>query len=147
MRFGTFGSAQAKRPAPGTELTDSSQGFRESIENNVDAEALAVLTQACACKQPFSHPGRFCQFDDIVVAPPTAQRPHPPFWMGAGSDRSVRQVAERGYNMLLGQHDLADDVIRWVQQYKAGIEAGGRRYDPMQVAVARAVHFADTPEE
>src|SRR4030095_13383367 len=40
MRFGLFGSAQAKRPEPGTELTDSTQGFREWIENNVEAEAL-----------------------------------------------------------------------------------------------------------
>src|SRR5467141_819526 len=40
MRFGTFGSAQARRPTPGAELTDSSQGFREWIENNVEAEAL-----------------------------------------------------------------------------------------------------------
>src|SRR4051795_7863431 len=40
MRFGLFGSAQARRPQPGTELTDSSQGFREWIENNVEAEAL-----------------------------------------------------------------------------------------------------------
>ena len=41
---------------------------------------------------------------------PRATRPHPPFWMGAGSERSVRQVAERGYNLLLGQYDLAEDV-------------------------------------
>src|SRR6476661_8166225 len=40
MRFGLFGSAQAKRPEPGTELTDSSQGFREWIDYNVEAEAL-----------------------------------------------------------------------------------------------------------
>src|SRR6266487_2334321 len=40
MRFGLFGSAQARRPTPGAELTDSSQGFREWIENNVEAEAL-----------------------------------------------------------------------------------------------------------
>src|ERR1700726_644736 len=40
MRFGLFGSAQARRPQPGTELTDSSQGFRDWIENNVEAEAL-----------------------------------------------------------------------------------------------------------
>src|SRR5579863_5035622 len=40
MRFGLFGSAQARRPDPKTELTDSSQGFREWIENNVEAEAL-----------------------------------------------------------------------------------------------------------
>ncbi len=40
MRFGLFGSAQARRPSPGAEMTDSSQGFREWIENNVEAEAL-----------------------------------------------------------------------------------------------------------
>src|SRR5919201_3631780 len=40
MRFGLFGSARARRPTPGAELTDSSQGFREWIENNVEAEAL-----------------------------------------------------------------------------------------------------------
>ncbi|HVB18323.1 MAG TPA: LLM class flavin-dependent oxidoreductase, partial [Stellaceae bacterium] len=77
----------------------------------------------------------------------SAQRPHPPFWMGAGSERSVRQVAERGYNMLLGQHDLADDVLRWVAQFRRDGEARGREFDPMQVGVARAVHFAETKEE
>src|SRR2546430_17279660 len=66
--------------------------------------------------------------------------------MGAASGRSVRRAAERGYNMLLGQHALAEDVTRWVAQYKADIEAQGRRYDPMQVGVARAVHFADTAD-
>src|ERR1700730_7817775 len=40
MRFGLFGSAQAKRPEPGAELTDSSHGFREWVDNNVEAEAL-----------------------------------------------------------------------------------------------------------
>src|SRR5579862_8565905 len=61
-------------------------------------EAMAVITKAFASDAPFSHKGRYWQYDNIVVEPPTAQRPHPPFWMGAGSERSVRQVAERGYN-------------------------------------------------
>jgi alkanesulfonate monooxygenase SsuD/methylene tetrahydromethanopterin reductase-like flavin-dependent oxidoreductase (luciferase family) len=30
------------------------------------------------------------QFDDIVVEPPSAQRPHPPIWMGGGSENSIR---------------------------------------------------------
>jgi alkanesulfonate monooxygenase SsuD/methylene tetrahydromethanopterin reductase-like flavin-dependent oxidoreductase (luciferase family) len=245
MQFGLFGSAQARRPEPGAELNDSSQGFREWIENNVEGEALGfhstfvvehhftgfgqvsaslnlltwlgartttlrlgtavlvlpwhnpvllaeqaatldllsggrldfgvgkgyrynefagfcvdmeeadgrfneameVITRAFTSNTPFSHKGRYWQFDNVVVEPPPATRPHPALWMGAGSDRSVRQVAERGYGMLLGQHDLAADVIRWVGLYKAAIEAKGRQYNPMQVAVARAVHFADTPEE
>ena len=176
MRFGLFGSAQAKRPEPGTELTDSSQGFREWIENNVEAEslgfhstfvvehhftgfgqvsaslnlltwlgartttlrlgtavlvlpwhnpvllaeqaatldllsggrldfgvgkgyrynefagfatpmeeadsrfdeAMAVITKAFTSDTPWSHKGRHWQYDNVVVEPPSAQRPHPP---------------------------------------------------------------------
>jgi alkanesulfonate monooxygenase SsuD/methylene tetrahydromethanopterin reductase-like flavin-dependent oxidoreductase (luciferase family) len=110
-------------------------------------EAMEVITKAFVSDTPFSHRGRYWQYDNIVVEPPAAQRPHPPFWMGAGSERSVRQVAERGYNMLLGQYDLAEDVIRHIAQFKSDVTARGRLYDPMQVAVARAVYFADTAEE
>src|SRR5207253_1515431 len=240
MRFGLFGSAQARRPDPVAPDTDSSQGFRDWIENNVEAEALgfhstfvvehhfpgfgqvsaslnlltwlgactstlrlgtavlvlpwhnpvllaeqaatldllsggrldfgvgkgyrynefagfcvdmaeadprfdealAVITQAFVNDTPFSHRGHYWQYDNIVVEPPTAQRPHPPFWMGAGSTRSVAEVARRGYNLLLGQYDLAADVIGLVAQFKADVEARGRVFDPMQVGVARAVHIA-----
>ena len=240
MRFGLFGSAQARRPVPGAELTDSSQGFREWIENNVEAEALGfhstfvvehhftgfgqvsaslnlltwlgartrhlrlgtavlvlpwhnpvllaeqaatldllsggrldfgvgkgyrynefagfclpmeeadsrfeesleVITKAFTSETPFSHRGKYWQFDNIVVEPPTAQKPHPPFWMGAGSPSSVRQVAERAYNMLLGQHSLAEEILEQVAQFREDVEGRGRAFDPMHVAVARAVHIA-----
>jgi alkanesulfonate monooxygenase SsuD/methylene tetrahydromethanopterin reductase-like flavin-dependent oxidoreductase (luciferase family) len=237
MRFGLFGSAQARRAGPDT---DSSQGFREFIDNNVEAEALGfhstflvehhftgfgqvsaslnlltwlgartrhlrlgtavlvlpwhnpvllaeqaatldllsggrldfgigkgyrynefagfcidmaeaearfeealqVLTRAFTADTPFSHHGKYWRFDNIVVEPPSAQKPHPPFWMGAGSANSVREVARRGYNMLLGQHALAEEILEQVAQFRAEVEAHGRVFDPMQVAVARAVHVA-----
>ncbi len=237
MRFGLFGSAQARRSGPDT---DSSQGFREFIDNNVEAEALGyystflvehhftgfgqvsaslnlltwlgartrhlrlgtavlvlpwhnpvllaeqaatldllsggrldfgvgkgyrynefagfclpmeeadlrfeelleVITKAFTSETPFSHRGKYWEFDNIVVEPPTAQKPHPPFWMGAGSESSVRQVAERGYNMLLGQHSLAEEILDQVAQFREEVEARGRAFDPMHVAVARAVHIA-----
>jgi alkanesulfonate monooxygenase SsuD/methylene tetrahydromethanopterin reductase-like flavin-dependent oxidoreductase (luciferase family) len=237
MRFGLFGSAQARRSGPDT---DSSQGFRDFIDNNVEAEALGyystflvehhftgfgqvsaslnlltwlgartrhlrlgtavlvlpwhnpvllaeqaatldllsggrldfgvgkgyrynefagfclpmeeadprfeealeVITKAFMSETPFSHRGKYWQFDNIVVEPPTAQKPHPPFWMGAGSAASVRQVAERGYNMLLGQHSLAEEILEQVAQFREEVEARGRVFDPLHVAVARAVHIA-----
>src|SRR4029077_14792740 len=64
-------------------------------------ESLEVVTKAFTSEMPFSHSGRYWQFDNIVVEPPTAQKPHPPFWMGAGGERSVRRVAQQGYNLLL----------------------------------------------
>src|SRR6266478_2287773 len=65
-------------------------------------ECLDVIIRAWTANEPFSHNGRYWQFDNIVVEPPTAQKPHPPFWMGAGSTNSVHEVVRRGYNMLLG---------------------------------------------
>ena len=70
-------------------------------------ESLDVILKAWTAEQPFSHRGRYWQFDDIVVEPPTAQKPHPPIWMGAGGERSVRRVAQQGYNLLLGQYASA----------------------------------------
>src|SRR5215469_7043066 len=224
MRFGLFGSAQARRAGPDT---DSSQGFRDFIDNNVEAEALGyystflvehhftgfgqvsaslnlltwlgartrhlrlgtavlvlpwhnpvllaeqaatldllsggrldfgigkgyrhnefagfgipleeaearfeeaveVITKAFVSEMPFSHRGKFWQFDNIVVEPPAAQTPHPPFWMGAGSPNSVREVAQRGYNMLLGQHALAEETLEHVALFKSEVEAWGQVFN------------------
>jgi len=81
-------------------------GFRMSMEE-ADArfeECLEVLLKAWTADEPFSHRGKYWEFDDIVVEPPPAQKPHPQIWMGAGSERSIRQVAAHGFNLLLGQY-------------------------------------------
>src|SRR5215203_1954912 len=110
-------------------------------------ECLDVIVKAWASNEPFSHKGRWWQFDDIVVEPPTAQRPHPPIWMGAGGESSVRRVAERGYNLLLGQYASPADVGRSIAAYKAGVEAHGRRFDPLSIGVTRAFFVCDTAAE
>src|SRR6059036_1186010 len=96
-------------------------------------EALDVIVMAWTAEEPFSHRGKYWQFDDIVVEPPTAQKPHPQIWMGAGGERSVRRVAQLGYNLLLGQYASPDDVGRSIAVYRDAVEASGRRFDPMQV--------------
>jgi alkanesulfonate monooxygenase SsuD/methylene tetrahydromethanopterin reductase-like flavin-dependent oxidoreductase (luciferase family) len=42
----------------------------------------------------------------------------------------------------LGQHSLAEEILEQVDQFKSEVAARGRRFDPMQVAVARAIHIA-----
>src|SRR5437868_7390406 len=64
-------------------------------------ECLDVILKAWTADEPFSHRGHYWRFDNIVVEPPTAQMPHPTIWMGAGGERSVRRVAQQGYNLLL----------------------------------------------
>src|SRR3954451_17541900 len=80
-------------------------GFRipmEEAEARFE-ESIDVITQAWTSDARFSHRGRFWQFENIVVEPPCVQRPHPPFWQGAGHPGSIRRVAARGHNLLIDQ--------------------------------------------
>jgi alkanesulfonate monooxygenase SsuD/methylene tetrahydromethanopterin reductase-like flavin-dependent oxidoreductase (luciferase family) len=110
-------------------------------------ECLGVIIKSWTAEEPFSHRGRYWRFDDIVVEPPTAQRPHPPIWMGAGGERSIRQVAQKGYNLLLGQYASPEDVGRSIAVFKSAVEASGRPFDPIQVGVTRAFFVTDSGAE
>jgi alkanesulfonate monooxygenase SsuD/methylene tetrahydromethanopterin reductase-like flavin-dependent oxidoreductase (luciferase family) len=110
-------------------------------------EALEVILKAWTVDEPFSHRGRYWQFDNVVVEPPTAQKPHPPIWMGAGGERSIRRVAEQGYNLLLGQYASPEDVAHSIAVFKDALRATGRHFDPMQVGVTRAFFVTDRASE
>ena len=110
-------------------------------------ECLEVILKAWTADEPFSHRGRYWDFDQIVVEPPPAQKPHPPIWMGAGSERSICQVARKGYNLLLGQYASHEEVGRAIALFKETVEASGRRFDPMQVGVTRAFFVTDSKAE
>ena len=121
-------------------------GFCISMEE-ADArfdECLHVMTRAWTSDTPWSHRGMCWQFKDVVVEPPTAQKPHPPLWMGAGSPASVKKVAAQGHNMLLGQFDSLEQISQAIALFKAEVEAHGRTFDPMRVAVARSLSIVDT---
>ena len=109
-------------------------GFCVPIEE-ADArfnESLDVIVKSWTSKQRFSHHGKYWNFEDIIVEPPTAQKPHPPIWMGAGSPDSIRQVAARGYNLLLDQFASFDTVAERIAIYKAALEQHGRAFDPIE---------------
>jgi alkanesulfonate monooxygenase SsuD/methylene tetrahydromethanopterin reductase-like flavin-dependent oxidoreductase (luciferase family) len=119
-------------------------GFCVPIEE-ADArfnESLDVIVKAWTSKQRFSHHGKYWNFEDIIVEPPTAQKPHPPMWMGAGSPDSIRQVAARGYNLLLDQFASFENVAERIAIYKAALEQHGHAFDPLNVGVARAFYVA-----
>jgi alkanesulfonate monooxygenase SsuD/methylene tetrahydromethanopterin reductase-like flavin-dependent oxidoreductase (luciferase family) len=119
-------------------------------------EALAIIAKAWTSEQRFSHHGRFWTFNDIVVEPPTSQKPHPPFWMAAGSPASIRSVAERGYNLILDQFASFDVIAERIALFKAERAARvgpapfapakvrGKSYDPTGIALARDMHVADS---
>jgi alkanesulfonate monooxygenase SsuD/methylene tetrahydromethanopterin reductase-like flavin-dependent oxidoreductase (luciferase family) len=105
-------------------------------------EAIDIITKSWTSNTRFDFDGRFWQFKDIVVEPPTAQKPHPPFWQGAGHPDSIRKVAARGHNLLLDQFASIADTIGRFNLYRDIMSATPAGFDPSQVAVARAFHVA-----
>src|SRR5262245_42905808 len=105
-------------------------------------EALAVMMRAWTTRQRFSHKGRFWHFEDIVVEPPPAQKPHPPLWVAAGNPVSIRRVAARGFNLILDQYASPAALGERIAIYKGERKANGLSFDPMQVAVARQLYVA-----
>ena len=125
------------------------EGFAMPVEE-ADArfeECLEVMLKAWTSDSPWSHRGKYWQYDNIVVEPPSTQKPHPQLWMGAGSPRSVKQVAQLGFNMLLGQYDSFDIIVDEIAMYKSEVESLGRTFDPLSVAVARSVNIVNSNDE
>ena len=105
-------------------------------------EAIEVMRRGWTSRERFSHRGRFWHFEDIVVEPPPAQKPHPPFWVAAGSEPSIRRAAARGFNLILDQYASAAQIAERIGIYKAERQQRGLAFDPAQIAVARQLYVA-----
>jgi alkanesulfonate monooxygenase SsuD/methylene tetrahydromethanopterin reductase-like flavin-dependent oxidoreductase (luciferase family) len=110
-------------------------------------ESLECMQKAWTSDTPWSHHGKYWQFDNVVVEPPTAQKPHPPLWMGAGSPASIRKVAALGFNLLLDQYASIEQIGERIEVYKTELEARGRAFDPMNVGVTRSINIVNTAAE
>src|SRR6476661_1829242 len=124
-------------------------GFRIPLEEAEPRfeESVEVMTKAFVSRERFSHQGKFWQFDDILVEPPPSQKPHPPFWVAAGSEASIRRAARRGFNLILDQYASPEQLGHRIALYREELEAGGRRFDPMNVAVVRQLYVANDKAE
>jgi alkanesulfonate monooxygenase SsuD/methylene tetrahydromethanopterin reductase-like flavin-dependent oxidoreductase (luciferase family) len=105
-------------------------------------ESLDVLTRAWTTDEPWSHEGKYWQFKNVLVEPPTIQAPHPPFWMGAGSPNSIEGVAERGYNLLLDQFAPISVILERIDVFRAAVEKRGRKFNANEIGVARGLYVA-----
>jgi alkanesulfonate monooxygenase SsuD/methylene tetrahydromethanopterin reductase-like flavin-dependent oxidoreductase (luciferase family) len=120
------------------------KGFKIPMEE-ADArfeESLKLLEKSWTEDDPWSYDGEFWSYEDVIVEPPTLQKPHPPFWMGAGSPASIEKVAERGYNLLLDQFAPRTTIVERIEVFRKAVEARGRTFDANEVGVARGLYVA-----
>jgi alkanesulfonate monooxygenase SsuD/methylene tetrahydromethanopterin reductase-like flavin-dependent oxidoreductase (luciferase family) len=110
-------------------------------------EAIDIITKSWVSNERFTFNGKFWSFDDIVVEPPAIQRPHPPFWQGAGHPDSIRRVAARGHNLLLDQFASIDETVQRFHTYRDAMIEYGFGFEPHQAGIARAFFVANSTAE
>jgi alkanesulfonate monooxygenase SsuD/methylene tetrahydromethanopterin reductase-like flavin-dependent oxidoreductase (luciferase family) len=110
-------------------------------------EAMAVIRKAWTTQGRFSHHGKRWHFENVVIEPAPVQKPHPPLWLAAGRPDSLVYTAREGYNLFLDQFQTLAVIFERLRIYKQALAAAGRAYDPMGVAVARAVLITRTKVE
>jgi alkanesulfonate monooxygenase SsuD/methylene tetrahydromethanopterin reductase-like flavin-dependent oxidoreductase (luciferase family) len=110
--------------------------FRESIDAMVRIWSDEI----------FAFEGRFFKFDkNAALSPPLVQRPHPPVFVTANSEESLRFAAERDFSFV--QLDsLIDDCKRDQDFYRAIQRASGFAPRP-RLCLTREVYVAPTDEE
>ena len=110
-------------------------------------EVLEILIKGLGSADRWSHQSKRWRFENVLIEPPPVQKPHPPFWVGAGSDRSIIQAANNGYKLLLDQIIDAKGIGHRINTYRNAIEAKGKTFDPFSIGLTRALHVALTAEE
>lgn len=124
-------------------------GFGISMEEADERfeECLEILRKGLGSGERWSHHGKRWRFENALIEPPAVQKPHPPFWVGAGSERSIKQAADRGFKLLLDQFGNDQVTGHRIATYRQAVEARGGTFDPHSVGLTRALHLARTREE
>jgi alkanesulfonate monooxygenase SsuD/methylene tetrahydromethanopterin reductase-like flavin-dependent oxidoreductase (luciferase family) len=119
--------------------------FEEADERY--SECVDFIRKAWTSEGRFSHHGKYWDFEDIIIEPAPVQIPHPPFWVGAGSPKSLAAAATQGFNILLDQIAAPALIGERLQIYKDAVKAAGGDYHPHRVGVTRAFHLTANQAE
>ncbi|MGP0051425.1 MAG: LLM class flavin-dependent oxidoreductase [Solirubrobacteraceae bacterium] len=118
-------------------VAESAERFQEAVEIVRRAWTSERLTWA----------GRRWNFENVEVLPKPVQRPHPPIWLAAGSEGSIRWAAKHGYSILLGPHSTQAENTAHRDLYRSGLAAAGHLLDGRELPMARMIAIADTDSE
>lgn len=93
-----------------------------------------------------SFDGRAYRLRHVTIDPKPSQRPRPPIWIAANSDRAVQRAAEIGDGWLIGPHSTIGELRRQVDLFRAAWAAAGKAGTPA-VPIIRETFVARTRRE
>ena len=122
----------------GMDMADAQEIFEESV---------MLLKRSFTETERWSYKSDRWTFNDIIVEPPVVQKPYPPMWVGAGSEASIRKVAQNDFNLLLDQMSPFEAIGDKIRMYRDELDKLGKDYDPDRVAVTRGMMVANNDNQ
>ncbi len=106
-------------------------------------EGVSVLIDAWTHDQ-FSFEGDFYHLTGVELFPKPVQRPHPPIWMAASSNRSSFELAGRcGFNLMLNPYSReVDEVRRGLDWYREALASTGHEAGSTRIMVNYHLYVA-----
>lgn len=90
--------------------------------------------------------GKYFRLHDASSTTRPVQRPHPPIWIAANADPSVKRAARMGYPWLINPHAAMPTIERQWRLYRQTIEASGHPLPALRPAILE-LYVAPTREE
>ncbi|MBI2525082.1 MAG: LLM class flavin-dependent oxidoreductase [Candidatus Rokubacteria bacterium] len=82
----------------------------------------------------------------LPVTPKPVQMPHPPIWVGASSEESIKFAAKRGYSLLVSPIETFAEVKQASLIYAAALQEAGRDIADVEMTTIREVYVAESRE-
>lgn len=126
----------------------------EYLATNVDytesrsrfAEGMDLILEAWTADAPFDWTGEHYNFENVNIWPRPYQDPHPPLWMPAQSDASLRYAAER--RIPIGTSGrYASDIQDTFDRYRTFASEAGWSPTADDFTVIRRIYVAETAEQ
>jgi alkanesulfonate monooxygenase SsuD/methylene tetrahydromethanopterin reductase-like flavin-dependent oxidoreductase (luciferase family) len=127
-------------------------GFGRDFDarRDVQEEAIELILELLH-KRRTAHEGKHFRSrieGDYEIFPVSAQEPHPPLFMAAGTDRSMAYAARHGFGLMLSTLPSADTLARQITFYRGHLREAPSPLDRNpgfgKVDIARWVYVAES---
>jgi len=110
-------------------------------------DTLAFLRQAWTTNERFTFNSDYWTLKDVMIEPKPIQQPHPPMWVGAAREASIRKAAADGLRLFLDQVSTFDEVKDRLAIYRQAQAKAGIPANPYDVALTRPLLLASNSAE
>jgi alkanesulfonate monooxygenase SsuD/methylene tetrahydromethanopterin reductase-like flavin-dependent oxidoreductase (luciferase family) len=120
---------------------------------DMQEEALPLIHELFT-KKKVKHKGKYYNVEidgDYEMFPQSIQKPHPPLYLAAATERSIHKAAERGLGVMFSSLTSTAQLKAEADMYKAAIQTTPEEFrkNPAfgEIDVARWVYVAETDEQ